>query len=207
MCPCSRFWGGVLDCDSQFTIPSPISFDGHQLWRSMSVCSSRRLYLPTRAHCAWWCSPWSLCSWPRTCWRKDTITRLCASHTCVTWSAKSLSFFPSCTSSFLSLVLKSLSTTDLRLPITKLICSNSYSRAAALDASMILSHLLLLLSSLGTFCPCLSIVSILKYIRSVDLHWLRPHPVACPRNDLRRKTLDPGCAVPLDFFWLVLSPL
>ena len=30
---------------------------------------------------------------PCTCWRKDTITRLCALHTCVTWSAKSLSFF------------------------------------------------------------------------------------------------------------------
>jgi len=30
-----------------------------------------------------------------TCWRKETITRLCASHTCVIWSAKSLSFFPS----------------------------------------------------------------------------------------------------------------
>jgi len=25
---------------------------------------------------------------PCTCWRKDTITRLCAWHTCVTWSAK-----------------------------------------------------------------------------------------------------------------------
>jgi len=28
---------------------------------------------------------------PCTCWRKDTITRLCASHTCVTRSTKSLS--------------------------------------------------------------------------------------------------------------------
>jgi len=41
---------------------------------------------------------------PCTFWRKDTITRLCASHTCVKWSAKSSSFFPSCISSFLSLV-------------------------------------------------------------------------------------------------------
>jgi len=40
---------------------------------------------------------------PCTCWRKYTITRLCASHICVTWSAKSLSFFPSCTSSFFEL--------------------------------------------------------------------------------------------------------
>ena len=29
MCPSSGLWGGVLDCDSQFTILSPPSFDGH----------------------------------------------------------------------------------------------------------------------------------------------------------------------------------
>ena len=75
---------------------------------------------------------------PCTCWRKDTITWLCALHTCVTWSAKSLSLFPSCTSSFLSLVEKSLSTTDLWLPATKLICSNSNFGAAALSAPMML---------------------------------------------------------------------
>ena len=33
MCPSSGLWGGVLDCDSQFTILSPPSFDGPQLWR------------------------------------------------------------------------------------------------------------------------------------------------------------------------------
>jgi len=49
-----------------------------------------------------------------------------------------LFFFPSCTSIFLSLVKKSLSTTDLWLPITNLICSNSYIRAAALSALMTL---------------------------------------------------------------------
>ena len=49
MCPSSGLWGAVLDCDSQFTILSPISFDGPQLWRSISVCSS--LYLLTPAHC------------------------------------------------------------------------------------------------------------------------------------------------------------
>jgi len=54
MCSSSGLWGGVLDCDSHFTILSPPSFDGPQLWRSMSVCSS--LYLLTRAHCAR-CSP------------------------------------------------------------------------------------------------------------------------------------------------------
>jgi len=44
-----------LDCDSRFAILSPPSFDGPQLRRSTSVCSS--LYLLTRAHCAK-CSPW-----------------------------------------------------------------------------------------------------------------------------------------------------
>jgi len=49
MCPSSGLWGGVLDCDSQFTILSPPSFDGPPLWRSQSACSS--LYLLTPAHC------------------------------------------------------------------------------------------------------------------------------------------------------------
>jgi len=54
MSPSSGIWGGVLDCNSQFTIMSPLSLDGPQLWRAISVCSS--LYLPTRAHCDR-CSP------------------------------------------------------------------------------------------------------------------------------------------------------
>jgi len=55
MCPSSRLWGGVLDCDSQFTILSPPSFDGPQLGCFTSVCSS--LYLLTRVHCTQ-SSPW-----------------------------------------------------------------------------------------------------------------------------------------------------
>ena len=39
---------------------------------------------------------------PCTCQRKDSITRSCASHTCVALSAKSLSFFPPSTSSCLN---------------------------------------------------------------------------------------------------------
>ena len=35
---------------------------------------------------------------PCTCFREHRIIRWCASHTCVTWSAKSLSFFHLCTS-------------------------------------------------------------------------------------------------------------
>ena len=50
MCLSSRLWGGgFLDCDSQFTIMGPPSFDRPQLWRFTSLCSS--LYLLTRAHC------------------------------------------------------------------------------------------------------------------------------------------------------------
>jgi len=48
---------------------------------------------------------------------------------------------------------------------------------------------------------------ILKYVRSAEPHWLRLHLVACPRNDFRRKTLGQGCTMPLEFFWLVLSPV
>jgi len=62
MCPSSGLWGGFLDCDSQFTILSPPSFDGPQLSRFTSMCSS--LYLLTRAHCAQ-CSP-SIPLWPCT---------------------------------------------------------------------------------------------------------------------------------------------
>jgi len=42
MCPSYGLCGGSLDCDSQFTILSPLSFDGPQLrlWRSISVCQS-----------------------------------------------------------------------------------------------------------------------------------------------------------------------
>ena len=54
MCLSSRLWGEILDCNSQFTIPSLPLFDGPQLWRSTSECSSP--YLLTRAHCAQ-CSP------------------------------------------------------------------------------------------------------------------------------------------------------
>ena len=33
MCLSSGLWGGVLDCDSQFTILSPPSFDGRHFSR------------------------------------------------------------------------------------------------------------------------------------------------------------------------------
>jgi len=78
-----------------------------QLWRSVSVCSSFHHLARSTL-----CRMLSLDPFvidlaspsPCTCWRKDRVARSCASHSCVTWSAKSLSIFPSCTSSFLNLV-------------------------------------------------------------------------------------------------------
>jgi len=122
-----------------------------------SVCSS--LHLFTCAHCARCYPSIHLCfglANPCTCKRLDRITRSCAWHICVTWSAKSLSFVPSCTSSFLYFVWKSLSTTYLRLPIQKLICSNTYVKTAAPSAPKVLlpcSFASASLSPVGTLVP------------------------------------------------------
>jgi len=65
----------------------------------------------------------------------------------------------------------------------------------------------LLLSHLATLCRWLLNIQILYYIRSAEPHWLRQHNlVACPRSDLRKKTLDFSLFFS-SFFWLVLSPL
>ena len=138
---------GVLDCDSQFTILSPLSFDGPQLssWRSVSACTS--LHLLTRAHCAQ-CFP-SIPLWsqvrlvnPCTCWRKDTITRLCASLTCVTWLyhmiVEDVVFLSFWYIKLFELGVEVSFTTDPRSPTTKLICSNPHFGAAALSAPMML---------------------------------------------------------------------
>jgi len=110
--------------------------------RTPALTLYERVFLSLSPHTCTLCPMFSLdpsvvsLAYPCTCWRMDTNTRLCASHTCVAWSVKSLSFFPSCTSSFLSLMQKSLSTTDSRLPTIKLICSNCHFGAAALSAPM-----------------------------------------------------------------------
>jgi len=109
----------------------------HALW----ACAP--LYISLQVNIVPNVLPRSFCGWLAnlcTCWRKDIITRLWASHICDKWSAKSLGLFfdPSCTSSFLSLVQKSLSTTDLRSPNTNLMCSDSHFGASALSAPMIL---------------------------------------------------------------------
>jgi len=59
---------------------------------------------------------------PCTCWRKDTITQLRASHTCVTWSAKSLSLYIKFCELGLEVTLNHRSTVD------PLLCPSLHSR-------------------------------------------------------------------------------
>jgi len=145
---------------------------------------------------------------PWTCWRKDTITRWCTSHTCVTWSAKSLSFVPSCEIKLFELGvevvfnnLNASAVTHHKVNLLKFPLWSSWSEHTD-DAFVLLNCF-----CLGTPRPCLSTVQILKYIQSAEPHWLRPHLFACPKDDLRRNTLDRSCTESPDFFWLVLSPL
>ena len=138
-----------------------------QLWHSVGMCPVSRYISRTYAGaCTLSQYPMFLLTpllfglaSPSSCarWRKDRITRSCASHTqaCVTWSTKSPFFYPSCTSSFLILVEKSFSTTDLRSPTTKLIYWNTCVGTPDLSTLMMFADLLLLVSSLGTTCHCL----------------------------------------------------
>ena len=85
--------------------------------------------------------PRSFCGWPCA-----SLHLLEEAHdhlilrTCVTWSAKSLTFFPCCTSTWScsSLVWKSLLSIDPRSPTTNLISLNCHFGAAALSAPMML---------------------------------------------------------------------
>jgi len=97
--------------------------------------------------------------------------------------------------------------TNPRLPTTKLICLIFHFGAAALIAPMMLLCCSFASASFTSRNPSSLSVVCLNVFWSADPHRLRPHPVTCPRNDLRRTTLDRCCTVPLDFFWLVLSPL
>ena len=85
MCPSSGLWGGVLDCDAQFTILS---------WtivrRAPALTLYKRVFLSLSPHTCTLCPTFSLDPSvvglvpSRNCWKKDTITRLCASNTCIT---------------------------------------------------------------------------------------------------------------------------
>ena len=91
---------------------------------------------------------------------------------------------------------------------TKLICSNSHFGAAALSAPMMLLCCSLTSASFTPRNPSsLSVDRLNSKIHTICRASLRPHPVACPRNDLWRKTVDRGYTVPLDFFWSVFSHL
>ena len=140
MCLSSGLCGGVLDCDSQFTFLSPLLFNGPQCWRSMSVRSSLHLRA-SHERIVSDVLPRSLCGWPRTSLHlleegnNNLSVRFAYLFRMI---GKEFVFFPSCTSSFLSLVYKSLSTIDPHLPTTKLKCSNSHFGAAALNTLMML---------------------------------------------------------------------
>ena len=208
MCPSSGLWEGVLDCDSQFTILSPPLFDWPQLWRFTSVCSS--LYLLTRTHCApmFTLDP-SVVDLvpPCTCWRKDTITdcALCipVSHdrrrACLFLLLVYQAFWAWCRSRSQSLI--------------RGYPPQSQSAQIPTPEQHLWAHRWYFCTSSASFTfknpSSLSVDRVNSdiYIRSSELHWLRPHLVACPRNNWRRKTLDRGCTVSLDFFWQVLSPL
>ena len=134
MLPSSGLWGGL---GLWFPVYHPI------VRRAPALTLCERVFLFTSPYTCILCRMFSLdpsvdalaslC----TCWWKDRIIRSCASHTCVAWSVKRVSFFPLVHQAFLSLV-KSLSTTDPLLPTTKLICSNFHFEAAALSAPIML---------------------------------------------------------------------
>ena len=95
--------GGVLDCGSQFTILISLSFDGPSF---DAVCACVPPYISLQVHIVPSFLPRSLCGWPHKSFhllvegQNHPIVRF--AYLC-TRSAKSLSFLPSFTSSFLIL--------------------------------------------------------------------------------------------------------
>jgi len=86
MCPSSGLWVGVLDPSSQFTI-----LRSTIVRRAPALTLYERVFLSLSPHTCTLCPMFSLdpcvvgLAPSCTCWRKDKITQLCASHTCVTW--------------------------------------------------------------------------------------------------------------------------
>jgi len=66
MCPYSGLWGGFLDCDSQFTILSPPSFDGPQPLGFDALPACVPVSISSYVHIVPNVLPRSLCSWPWT---------------------------------------------------------------------------------------------------------------------------------------------
>jgi len=101
MCPSSGRWG-VLG------LWFPVyHFESTIVRQAPTLTLYDRVFLSPLPHTCTLCPMFSLDPFvvglanPCICWRKDTITQSCTSHICVTWSAKTLSFFPSCISNFL----------------------------------------------------------------------------------------------------------
>ena len=63
MCPSFGLWGGVLNCDSQFTILSPPSFDDSS-FDALQACVP--VSISSHVHIVPNVLPRSLFSWPRT---------------------------------------------------------------------------------------------------------------------------------------------
>jgi len=84
MCPSSGLWGGGLG------LWVPVYHPESTIVRQApAVTLYKRVFLSLSPHTCTLCSMFSLDPYvvglvpPCTCWRKDTITRLCASQTCV----------------------------------------------------------------------------------------------------------------------------
>jgi len=95
MCLSSRLWG---DLGSWFPVYHPdfIIVWSPQLWHYVSVSQCFSWHLLSRAHChgAQYFPTISACLAEQVLstagWRNKSVTRSCASHTCVTWSANSV---------------------------------------------------------------------------------------------------------------------
>ena len=193
MCPSSGLWGGVLGLWIQVYHP-----ESTLVRRAPALTLYKRMLLYLSPHTCTLCSMSSLdpsvvglaplC----TCWRKDTITRFCASHTCVTEShdRRRACLFPLLVHQPFGAECRS----RFQQPIRGHPPKNSSAQIPTLEQQLwahrwcfCAAHLLLPLSPLRTTRPCLSTVQILKYIRSAYPHWLRPHPAACPRNNFEER--------------------
>jgi len=100
MCPSFGLWGGL---GLWFPVYYPQSTIGR---RAPALMLCERAFLFSSPYTCTLCLVFSLdpsvvgLTPPCACWWKDIFTWSCASHTCVTWSAKGLAFFLSCTSIF-----------------------------------------------------------------------------------------------------------
>jgi len=149
----------------------------------------------------------SLCTYGK----KDRITRSWASHTCVTWSAKSLFSFPSCHGTSDVRLFKLGAEVDLeiaadpRVPTTKLVCSNTYVGAIALSAPMMLLCYSFASASFTSRNPsCLSVDRLISDWLML-LFLLHKKLVALLKALFARIFLDLRSRCSIIFFWCVYT--